>query len=58
MYYLNLKKTNRVLSASLLFNETSMPGSVKAETLPNGNLYDYLYVNGEFVYSRLKKKDQ
>ena len=55
MYYLNLnKKTNRVLSASLLFNETSMPGSVKAKTLPDGNLYDYLYVNGEFVYSPIK----
>lgn len=57
MYYLNLnKKTNRVLSASLLFNETSMPGSVKAKTLPDGNLYDYLYVNGEFVYSPIKKE--
>lgn len=52
MYYLNLdKKTNRILSASLLFNGTSMPGSVEVETLPDGNLYDYLYVNGEFVYS-------
>ena len=28
-----------------------MPGSVEVETLPDGNLYDYLYVNGEFVYS-------
>lgn len=52
MYYLNLdKKTNRVLSASLLFNGTSMPGSTAVEALPDGNLYDYLYVNGEFVYS-------
>lgn len=52
MYYLNLdKETNRVLSASLLFNGTSMPGSTAVEALPDGNLYDYLYVNGEFVYS-------
>ena len=52
MYYLNLdKKTNRVLSASLLFNGASMPRSTAVETLPDGNLYDYLYVNGEFVYS-------
>lgn len=59
MYYLNLdKKTNRVLSASLLFNGTFMPGSTEVDTLPDGNLYDYLYVNGEFIYSRLKKKDQ
>ena len=59
MFYLNLdKKTNRVLSASLLFNGASMPGSVKVETLPDGNLYDYLYVNGEFVYSPIKKQEE
>lgn len=59
MYYLNLdKKTNRILSASLLFNGTSMPGSVEVETLPNGNLYDYLYVNGEFVYSPIEKQEE
>lgn len=55
MYYLNLdKKTNRVLSASLLFNGTFMLNSVEVETLPDGNLYDYLYVNGDFVYSPIK----
>lgn len=59
MYYLNLdKKTNRVLSASLLFNGTSMPGSTAVESLPDGNLYDYLYVNGEFVYSPIEKQEE
>lgn len=59
MYYLNLdKKTNRVLSASLLFNGASMPGSVKVETLPDSNLYDYLYVNGEFIYSPIEKQEE
>lgn len=52
------KKTNRVLSASLLFNGASMPGSVEVETLPNGNLYDYLYINGEFVYSPVEKEEE
>ena len=52
------KKTSRVLSASLLFNGASMPGSVKVETLPDGNLYDYLYVNGEFVYSPIEKQEE
>lgn len=57
MYYLNLdKKTNRILSASILFNGASMPKSVKVETLPDGNLYDYLYVNGEFIYSPIEKE--
>lgn len=59
MYYLNLdKKTSRVLSASILFNGTSMPGSVEVEALPDGNLYDYLYVNGEFVYSPIEKQEE
>lgn len=52
------KKTNRVLSASLLFNGASMPGSVEVEALPDGNLYDYLYVNGEFVYSPVEKEEE
>lgn len=52
------KKTNRVLSASLLFNGASMPGSAAVETLPDGNLYDYLYVNGGFVYSPIEKQEE
>lgn len=52
------KKTNRVLSASLLFNGASMPESVGVEALPDGNLYDYLYVNGEFVYSPIEKQEE
>lgn len=59
MYYLNLdKETSRVLSASLLFNGTSMPGSTAVESLPDGNLYDYLYINGEFVYSPIEKQEE
>ena len=59
MIALNIdKKTNRVLSASLLFNGASMPGSVEVEALPYGNLYDYLYVNGEFVYSPIEKQEE
>ncbi len=55
MYYLNLEnETNRVLSASYLFCNITMPGSVEVESLPEGNLYDYLYVNGEYVYSPVK----
>ena len=52
------KKTSRVLSASLLFNGASNPPSVEVEALPDGNLYDYLYVNGEFVYSPIEKQEE
>lgn len=59
MYYLNLdKKTNRVLSASLLFNGTSMPGSTEVDALPDDNLYNYLYINGEFVYSPVENQEE
>ena len=59
MIALNIdKETNRVLSASLLFNGASMPGSTAVEVLPDGNLYDYLYVNGEFVYSPIENQEE
>ena len=59
MYYLNLdKETNRVLSASLLFNGTSMPGSTAVETLTYGNLYYYLSVNVELFYSPIEKQEE
>ena len=35
-----------------------MPDSVKVEALPDGNLYDYLYVNGEFVYSPIENQEE
>ena len=59
MYYLNLdKETNRVLSHSLLFNAHTMPGTPPVQKLPDGNLYDYLYVNGELVYSPIEKQEE
>lgn len=59
MYYLNLdNETNRVLSASYLFCNITMPGSVEVESLPEGNLYDYLYVDGEYAYSPVKEASE
>lgn len=51
MYALNLASDGRVLSAS----PASMApvGSVFASYLPEGNLYEYRYVNGEYIHDPL-----
>ncbi len=52
MIALNLdKSTGRVLSAGYLFNGATMPECPVVEELPKGNLSDYIFQNGEFVYS-------
>lgn len=52
MYALNLDTDNRILSACLVLPTTpeTMP---RVDTLPDGNINDYLYVNGECVYDQV-----
>ena len=52
MFALNLNTENRILSACIVLPSTpkTMP---RVETLPDGNVTDYLYVNGEYVYDPL-----
>lgn len=47
-YALNLGKDHRILSAT--FDEYAPPSQPRVDTLPDGNVSDYLYVNGEYVY--------
>ena len=50
MYALNLDpSTGRVLSAT--FPQYAPPGAPVVDSLPEGDLSDYLYVDGAFVYS-------
>ena len=50
-YALNLNSDNhRILSASIPIPNID---EIIVDNLPDGNLSDYLYVNGEFVYSPL-----
>lgn len=52
MIALNLdKNTGRVLSAGYLFNGVTMSKCPVVEELPDGNLSDYIFQNGEFLYS-------
>ena len=50
MFSLNLDADGRVLSATL---EKFCPSGVLVESLPDGDLYEYLYADGAFVHSPL-----
>lgn len=49
MYALNLDNDNRILSACVVLPSTpdTMP---RVDSLPGGNINDYLFVNGEYVF--------
>lgn len=53
MYALNLGIDGRVLSATS--EEFAPAGSVLVNNLPEGDIYDYLYKNDEYVYDPLPK---
>lgn len=52
MYALNLSDDNRILSACVVLPSTpaSMP---RVDTLPEGDINDWLFVNNEYVYDPL-----
>ena len=53
MYALNLGIDGRVLSAT--FPEYAPAGTPLAEALPEGNISDYLYRDGAFLYEPLPR---
>lgn len=55
MIYLNLDENGRVLSAAK--HRTPPEGHPAVETLPEGNLYEYRYVDGAFVHDPLPEPD-
>lgn len=56
MFALNLNEDNRVLSVT--YPQYAPENAPQVETLPEGDVYDYLYVNGEFVYDPLPVEPQ
>lgn len=48
MYALNLSETGRILSAT--YAQYASPNAVKVEHLPEGDITEYRYLDGEFVY--------
>lgn len=61
MFVLNIdKSTNRILSVCETFNEAKLKDGISVSEIPEdgkANLYNYLYVNGEFVYSPIEKQE-
>lgn len=58
MYALNIdKETNRVLSACVILENGNYDGMPIVDTLPNGDITDYLYIVGEYIYSPLPKPE-
>lgn len=55
---LKLSENNRVLSAGIVLPKGSYKGMPIVETLPDGNIVDYLYINGEYIYSPLPEPEQ
>ena len=50
-YALNISEDNRILSAT--YEEFAWEGAVIVDALPEGNVCDYLYVDGEYVHDPL-----
>lgn len=54
MYALNLAKDGRILSATY---PRYAPNAVIVDILPDGDISDYRYENGEYVYDPLPKPE-
>ena len=52
-YALNLSTDNRILSAT--YAKYAPANAILVDTLPEGNIADYLYQNGEYIHSPLPK---
>lgn len=56
MYALNLAEDGRILSAT--YSKFAPADAVIAETLPDGNIHEYRYANGEYIHDPLPKPEQ
>ena len=54
MFALNIDSKNRVLSAT--HPEYASADDVIVDVLPNGDITDYLYVNGAYVYDPIPEE--
>ena len=54
-YALNLAEDGRVLSAT--FERFAADGNAVVDTLPDGDITEYRYVNGEYVHDPLPEPD-
>ena len=55
MYALNLAENGRILSAT--YEKYAPSDAVLVEVLPDGDIFDYLYIDGQYVYDHLPKEN-
>lgn len=55
MFALNLSDDGRVLSATL--PKYARPGAITVVTLPDGDISDHRYIDGEYVYDPLPEEE-
>lgn len=56
MYALNLNNDNRILSACVVLPST--PADLpRVDDLPDGDISDYLFVDGEYVFDPLPRPE-
>lgn len=55
MYSLNLSDDNRILSACVCLDGFKYNNTV--DTLPDGNITDYKYIDGKYVYEPLPETE-
>lgn len=55
-YALNLARDNRVLSVT--YPQFAPTGAVVVGVLPDGDVSDYLYVDGQYVYDPMPEPKQ
>lgn len=54
-YALSLAEDNRILHAT--YEEFATDGMPIVDELPEGDIYEYRYVNGEYIHDPLPKPD-
>ena len=57
MIALSLNSDGRILSAWKVLPNGNYDGMPIVDTLPEGNLPDYQYINNEFIYNPLPKEE-
>lgn len=58
MYALNLDTNNRILSACVVLDNGNYDGMPIVDTLPNDDISDYKYIDGEYVYESLPMPEE
>ena len=58
MYALNLAEDKRILSAWVVLPNGNYDDMPLVDVLPDGDISDYLYVDGKYVYEPLPEPEQ